>query len=132
MVIVELGYNGNNFEAYLPELDGCVATGSSLEEVKKNIEEAVELHVKSSIEDNDPLPDVFKGDFELSFHTSVEALLNHYSGIFTKAALSRITGINERQLWFYAAGRRKPRKEQRERIEMGLHKLGEELISVEI
>ena len=62
---------------------------------------------------------------------SVEALLNHYSGIFTKAALARITGINERQLWHYASGLRKPRKAQADRITKGLHQLGRELLSVE-
>jgi hypothetical protein len=63
---------------------------------------------------------------------SVEALLNHYSDIFTKAALSRIASINERQLWHYAAGLRKLRKSQAECITNGLHKLGRELLSISL
>jgi predicted RNase H-like HicB family nuclease len=131
-IIVKVDYNGNNFEAYLPDLNGCVATGQTLEEVKQRIAEAVHLHVQSSTEDNDPIPEQFKQDYKLIFCISVAALLNHYSEIFTKAALSRITGINERQLWFYAAGRRKPREEQRKRIEAGLRKLGNELADVNL
>lgn len=130
--IVEINFNGSNYEAYLPELDGVVATGSTLEEIKNNIKEALQFHISGSLADNDPIPDKFIGEFEIEFHTSAEALLNHYSGIFTKASLSRITGINERQLWFYAAGKRKPRPEQRKRIEEGLHKLGEELLEISL
>ena len=57
-------------------------------------------------------------------------LLNAYSDVFTKAALSRITGINQRQLWHYASGMRKPRPTQRKRIEDGLHRLGMELLNI--
>lgn len=55
-----------------------------------------------------------------------------YSGVFTKAALSRVTGINERQLWHYAAGVRKPRRAQAKRIEEGIHRLGKELLTIQL
>lgn len=45
--------------------------------------------------------------------------INYYSSIFTKASLSRIIGINERQLRHYAAGVHKPRKLQLERVQKG-------------
>jgi hypothetical protein len=61
-----------------------------------------------------------------------QALLVHYDGIFTKSALSRVTGINEKQLWHYASGGRRPRPEQRRRITAGLHGLGRELMAVEL
>ena len=99
---------------------------------EKNIKEAIQFHVESCLADNESIPEVFKGEYELEFKLSTEALLNAYSNIFTKAALSRITGINERQLWHYASGMRKPRPAQRKRIEDGLHKLGDELLSVNI
>jgi len=131
-VLVKISYTGNNYCAHAPILPGCVSTGSTLEEMKKNIKEAIEFHVQSSLEDNDPIPDVFKGEYELEFKLSTEALLNAYSSVFTKAALSRITGINERQLWHYAAGVRHPRPAQSQRIMHGLRALGRELISVEL
>jgi predicted RNase H-like HicB family nuclease len=131
-VIVEINYTGNNFCAHAPELQGCFSTGISLPEVKTNIKEAIDFHVESSIENNDILPGKFKGKYELEFKITVEALLNAYSEVFTKAALSRITGINQRQLWHYASGVRKPRPVQRKRIEQGLHKLGKELLDLDI
>ena len=131
-VVVNIYYTGNNFNAYAPALTGCVSTAATLDEMKKNIKEAIEFHVESSLTDNEFIPDVFNGEYELEFILSTEALLNAYSDIFTKAALSRITGINERQLWHYASGMRKPRPAQRKRIEDGLHRLGEELLAVNV
>ena len=129
-VTVEIVYSGNNFGAHVPVLPGCVATGSTFNEVKKNIKEAIEFHVEGSLEDNDPIPDVFTKEYDIVYKLSPEALLNAYSNIFTKAALSRITGINERQLWHYAAGVRKPRPAEMRRIEEGIHHLADELKAI--
>lgn len=131
-VIVDLGHTGNNYSAHIAELPGCIATGSTLDELKKNISEAIELHLAGMREDNIQIPILFQDEFELDYKFSAEALLNAYSSIFTKAALSRITGINERQLWHYAAGVRKPRPAQAKRIEKGLHDLGEELLTLSL
>ena len=131
-VIVLIEYTGNNYCAYAPILSGCVSTAGTLDEMKKNIKEAIEFHVETSLEFNDAIPEVLKGIYELEYKLSTEALLNAYSDIFTKAALSRITGINERQLWHYASGMRKPRPAQRKRIEDGLHRLGAELLNVSV
>jgi predicted RNase H-like HicB family nuclease len=129
-VVVNIYFTGNNYCAYAPVLLGCVSTGATLSEIKRNIKEAIEFHVESSIEDGDNIPEVFRGEYELEFKLSIEALLNAYSDVFTKAALSRITGINQRQLWHYASGMRKPRPMQRKRIEDGLHRLGKELLNI--
>lgn len=131
-VIVDVYFSGNNYCAHAPILLGCVSTAATLAEMKKNIKDAIEFHVETSIETNNPIPEVFKGAYQLEFKLSIEALLNAYSDIFTKAALSRITGINERQLWHYASGMRKPRPAQRKRIEDGLHRLGAELLTIEV
>jgi predicted RNase H-like HicB family nuclease len=129
-VIVDIYYTGNNYCAHAPILLGCVTTGTTLPDIKKNIREAIEFHVASSLENGDNIPEVFTREYELEFKLSTEALLNAYSDVFTKAALSRITGINQRQLWHYASGMRKPRPAQRKRIEDGLHNLGKELLNI--
>ena len=46
------------------------------------------------------------------------------------AALSRVTGINQRLLSHYANGLRNPRPAQRQRIVDGVHEIGRELLSV--
>jgi predicted RNase H-like HicB family nuclease len=36
----------DNYAAYVPDLPGCVATGSTRDEVERNIREAVAFHVE--------------------------------------------------------------------------------------
>ncbi len=46
-----------NYSAYVPDLPGCIATGNTLEEVRQNMREAVELHVAAMQEDGDAFPE---------------------------------------------------------------------------
>jgi predicted RNase H-like HicB family nuclease len=36
---------GTGYSAYSPDLDGCVATGETREEVERNMREAIEFHL---------------------------------------------------------------------------------------
>ena len=47
---------GSNYSAYVPDLPGCVATGTSLEEVEQAIREAIEFHLIGLRSDNLPVP----------------------------------------------------------------------------
>ncbi len=47
---------GNNFSAYVPDLPGCVATGSTIEETEREIRAAIELHIEGMMEDGLPVP----------------------------------------------------------------------------
>lgn len=42
---------GANFSAYVPDLPGCVAVGDSLEEVEREIQDAIRFHLDGMIED---------------------------------------------------------------------------------
>lgn len=48
---------GKNFSAYIPDLPGCVATGATVEECQKNIQEAFRLHIKGMLEDKERIPE---------------------------------------------------------------------------
>lgn len=48
------------------------------------------------------------------------------------SGVAKISGINESLMRQYAAGLKKPRPAQRKKIETALHKLGEELIAIEL
>jgi len=56
LIIIEQGEN--NYNAYVPDLPGCVTTGKTYEEVQKNMREAIQLHLKGMIEDKEPIPDI--------------------------------------------------------------------------
>ena len=47
---------GANFSAYVPDLPGCIATGSTVEEMETAIREAVEFHLDGLRSDNIPIP----------------------------------------------------------------------------
>jgi predicted RNase H-like HicB family nuclease len=46
----------NNYSAYVPDLPGCVATGTTIEEAEQLIREAIDLHVSGLREDGLPIP----------------------------------------------------------------------------
>ena len=45
-----------NFSAYVPDLPGCVATGASLAEAEREIQEAIAFHLEGLREDGLPVP----------------------------------------------------------------------------
>ena len=54
-VIVEEGATG--FGAYVPDLPGCVAVAETRDEVLRLIEEAIEFHLDSLRQDDQPIPE---------------------------------------------------------------------------
>ena len=46
-----------NYAAYIPDLPGCIATGQTLEEIEKQIQEAIQLHLRGMQEDGLPIPE---------------------------------------------------------------------------
>ena len=48
---------GSNYSAYVPDLPGCVSTGDTLEDVERNIREAIEFHLEGMREDGDQIPE---------------------------------------------------------------------------
>lgn len=128
-VVVE--HAGNNLSAYI-EGAPVMTVGNDVKEIEKNMKEAVELYLDSCNEMNIAPVEILQGEFTLKFKIDAATFINYYSSIFTKAALSRITGINERQLWHYAAGVHKPRKQQLEKIQKGINSLLEELAAINL
>jgi predicted RNase H-like HicB family nuclease len=46
-----------NYGAYVPDLPGCVATGDTIEEVEREIHEAIEFHLEGMRADGLPIPE---------------------------------------------------------------------------
>ncbi len=122
----------NNYSAFIEGVDGIVATGSTIEEIKTNLIDALDVFVETSREMGLEVPEELNGDYEIRFSMDVKSLLTYYEGIFTKSGLERLTGINQKQLWHYAKGKSIPRRAQVEKIEKALHRLGAELLSVSL
>ena len=117
-----------NFGAVSDLIDGCVATGKTFEQVQENYQSALTFHLEGL--EKDEIPQELTKDYELQFEFTAQALLHRFDKILTRAAISRITGINERQLGHYVSGYRNPKSEQRKKIVDGFHQLGREFLSV--
>ena len=129
-VTVTVEMTDNNYSAYIEALPGCVTTGKTMDELKTNMQEAIEGHIEVSREFGDKIPEVFDGEYCLDFSFDTESLLTHYKGIFTNSALEKLTGINQRQLQRYASGKSRPMRPQQMKIQKALHRLGEELLDI--
>lgn len=46
----------NNYSAYVPDLPGCIATGTTVAETEAQIREAIEFHLEGLREDGLPIP----------------------------------------------------------------------------
>ncbi len=55
LMLIERGER--NYSAYLPDLPGCIATGRTIEELKSNMSEALEIHLRGMREDDLPIPE---------------------------------------------------------------------------
>ena len=47
----------HNYSAYVPDLPGCIATGKTLEEVEREIREAIAFHIDGLKEDGLEIPE---------------------------------------------------------------------------
>lgn len=122
----------NNFSAYVQDVDGIIATGESIDEIKSSIINAIEEYKSACKDLGLEVPAELRGDYEIAFELDIQSFLMIYQGIFTKSGLEKLTGINQKQLWHYANGVTKPRQAQRQKIESALHRLGNELLSLSL
>ena len=122
----------HNYSAYVDGLDGITVTGNTIDEIKCNMASALSDYADACRECGCEVPEELCGDYSLSFRMDVRSFLNFYNDVFSKSGLERLTGINQKQLWHYASGGRRPRPEQALRMEKALHKLGEELLSISL
>ncbi|MDO9153969.1 MAG: DNA-binding protein [Paludibacter sp.] len=106
--------------------------GDSVESAKLDMLEQMKFFKETAVEDHHNYPNFLDQEFEVIYKFDTESLLEYYSGILSLSGLERITGIHQKQLWSYLHGKSKPRKAQIEKIENGLHRFGNELISISL
>ncbi|HRO43120.1 MAG TPA: helix-turn-helix transcriptional regulator [Flavipsychrobacter sp.] len=113
--------------AYAENVKGVSGGGNTVAAAKNEVLACIE-----TMKDLGDCPKILKSKYEIVYKFDTQSFLNYYSGIFTKAALERITGINQKQIQHYASGLKKPRPAQAQKIEQALHGLGNELLSIHL
>ena len=131
-VLVIIEKSDQNYSAYLPVLDGCIATGQDIHETRAQITEAVTFHLEGLREAGLTVPEVFQQDFEFEFKLDVNTLFEYFAGILTKVGLSRLTGMNQSLISQYANGMKKPSRKQIKKIQNAIHHFAEELLEVRL
>lgn len=132
-VEVKVGKTPEGYSATIELLPGLiVGVTGNFADLKKEIIESIEFYIDCAKKDNEPYPSVFDGEYELTYQFDVVSLLYCYEKVLSRAALERITGINQKQLSHYACGRSKPRPQQAQKIIDALHSLGQDLVAISI
>jgi predicted RNase H-like HicB family nuclease len=126
-IIIERNEDG--FWGYAETEKGIVGGGDTVQECKQDILDCIETLKELNIENK---LNFLANDYQLVYKFDAESFLNYYKGVFTNAAFEKITGINRKQIQHYASGHRKPKEVTTKKIETALHKLGRELLAVEL
>ena len=131
---IDIQWCDKNFGASFGEnVPGALAiTADTFESLQKAIEETLRFHVDGMIEDGDNVPQwLLDGDYVFEYkYLDIATLLKVCESYSSLTAISRASGINQRQLSHYVNGVKKPRPNQRQRIIDGIHKIGKELIAI--
>ena len=123
-VIINIDWVPNNFSAAPANEDiACVATGKTMEEVKRNIVDALGFHIEGLLEDGETVPEEIKGEWIPEFILTTRAQLKYCDLYITRKALAKETGINEQQLSHYANGQRHPRPAMQHKITAGIRSI---------
>lgn len=123
-IIIERGKDGL-FSFYMDDDNfdfGLNAQGKTLDEAKSEFlaiyDEAKEMYLEEGRE----CPNL-----EFEYEYDVASFLSYYDGVLSKSGLEKITGINQKQLWHYFSGKRKPTKATILKIQEGLNRFSAEL-----
>jgi len=121
--------NNDGYWAYATNVEGITGAGDTVRACKQDVLDCIET---MKMFDANNRPAWLDKEYKLVYKFDTASLFEYYKGIFTLAALERITGINQKQLQHYSTGHRNPRPEQKKKIEKGLHDLAAELAAVEL
>lgn len=129
-ITINVDWTGNYAASPVNGNVACVATGHTLDELKKNMTEALQFHIEGIKDSGMEIPEEFSDEWDIEWKLSTRALLHYTEGLVPRTAIAKATGINVQQLTHYASGWRHPRPEMQKRILDGIHKIGNELIAI--
>ncbi len=129
---INVDWDKNYGAAPANEKIACVVTGSTFDELKHNMEDALRQHIEWMKADGDELPAEFAGEYELEYELTGRALIHCAESLVSRSALAKASGINERQLGHYSTGVSVPRPRQMERMKNGLRAIVAQLSALSL
>ena len=129
-LVIRVEATSDHFDSYAENVDGIWGGGKTPQEAVRSALEAARIIAEEY--PREEVPAILLGEYQVEVHYDIISLLRYYGKIITMPALSRLTGINDKQLHHYIMGKTKPRPQRLAKIEEALHKLGEELINLRL
>jgi hypothetical protein len=105
---------------------GVIGDGKTVNEAVQDFYGCYEDMKLSFRKDNQHFQEV-----EFEFHYDTASFLQYYTSYFSLAGISRLTGINQRQLSQYVNGTRNPSKQTIEKIDNSIHSFAKNLSQVQ-
>jgi len=127
-LIVTICKGIDGYGAWIENLPGVYGEGDTVEATKQSIIRGLNLYLKH----NKNLPDLLQKEYDMEYHLDIPSFLDYYSKIFSKPALEKITGINQKQWFHYTAGRSKPTKNTIKKIDDAVRHFAKEINSIHL
>ncbi len=108
------------------------ADGSTLEELKENLKDAIELYIETAKEHEIEIYEKLKSGFELELEIELSQVFKKVK-VLNKSEFAKRLGINPALMRQYATKKTIYVSEKRAaEIQKGLHSLGEELLAIKL
>lgn len=130
-IVMLISASADSFGASSENCPGIWAAGDTVEACKADTARAIELIKKTLPREEWPEP-LKAGDYTVTWRYDIESFLYYYGSFISLAGMERITGVNQKQLWSYMHGRKRPRQAQKEKITDSLHRFAKDLASATI
>jgi hypothetical protein len=128
-VVIEQGKDGR-YSAYMDHDGnlpfGLAGFGKTAKAAIADFYEAYEEEKRMCSEEGTTAPSL-----EFDIHYDLGSFLNYYSGILSKSGLEKITGVNQKQLFHYSSGLKRPRAVTAKKIQEHIHSFADELKQVQ-
>lgn len=129
VALIEKGQDGT-FGIYTPDINTTIiGNGETVAEAKEDFQNSLNEIFESYKEDGEELPDELK-DIEFEYKFDIASLFNYYNWI-NVSKFAQLIGINPSLMRQYKQGQYISEM-QAGKIQQGLRKIGEELISVSL
>jgi predicted RNase H-like HicB family nuclease len=119
--------NEDGFYAYVQQIDGCVAGGSTYDEVKANLQEMIDLFIEEDSTVNPKLKEGYKLKFEVSLDSVFDLLPE-----VNITQLAKLGKLNPGLLRQYVSGTKKASEKQAQRVMEAIDKLANKLNSISL
>ena len=133
IINVSVSWTEDNFSGFwLDGHDGVmIVTAKTFQKFKEDTAESIRLHIQACIDGGDTLPEYLaNGDYDIEYNLDGAAIIRIAETFTTMSAISRVSGINQKQLSHYANGVKHPRAAQIEKIKSAIATIGSELLTL--